>query len=168
MTQILYFDCKYLIYPQCENGKISQSNRYYENINGLLTVTPLKRTWSALCSGLFHFNNPIPDRELINEECQVFYSKYQMENLAWTVSLALMSWVLRNFQRKITNGHCNNTATHDHGEREPRDCDQGRAFHRNMLTDVYNHKGRDKCVRPGGTAARSDDGRWQLNAITCY
>jgi len=78
-------------------------------------------------------NNPIPNEQLKNEECRVFYEKYSMENLAWTASLALMSLTLLNFRGKIDSGHCNNTETHPHGNGTPRDCDLGRTFHIDML-----------------------------------
>lgn len=58
-----------------------------------------------------------------------------MENVAWTISLVLMSWVLRNFQRKMEDGHCHNTI-HPHGETLPRNCDIGRQFHREMLKGI--------------------------------
>lgn len=106
---------------------------YNNQMQNLLTLSPIKRTWMTICSDLFHFQNLVSDEQLSSEQCRVYYVRYQMENLAWTASLALMSWVLRNFQRKMENGHCNNTVTHDHGEREPRNCDQGRSFHRDRF-----------------------------------
>ena len=112
---------------------MSQPEQYYEMVQNLLKLTPWKQTWASLCSDLFHIPNPLPIDQLKNEECRVFYEQYSMENEAWTTSLILMSWVLRNFQRKVANGHCNNTVTHEHGEREPRNCEQGRQFHREML-----------------------------------
>lgn len=55
-----------------------------------------------------------------------------MENVVWTILLVLMPRALRNFQRKIEDGHCRNT-THEHGTAEPRNCEIGRQFHRDML-----------------------------------
>lgn len=56
-----------------------------------------------------------------------------MENLAWTASIWLMAWMLRNFQRKTEDGHCQNPTGHPHGERTPTDCELGRTFHREMF-----------------------------------
>ena len=88
--------------------------------------------WTTILSNLFHMDNPFPNEQLANEQCQIYYGKYQMENVAWTISLVLMSWALRNFQRRIEDGHCQNT-TLGHGEVEPRNCEIGRQFHREML-----------------------------------
>ena len=90
-----------------------------------------KLTLVALCSDLYHLINPIPDQELFKEECKTYYTKIHMENLAWTVSLGLMSWTLHNFKKKAEDGHCHNT-THPHGEIVPRNCEIGREFHEEL------------------------------------
>ncbi|MGH9983395.1 MAG: hypothetical protein ACRD8W_05495 [Nitrososphaeraceae archaeon] len=109
---------------------IAQS--YYERVQFFNQVAGNQAAWIAILSNLFHENNPFPNDQLENKECQTFYHKYSMENVAWTISLVLMSWALRNFQRKIEDGHCRNT-THEHGAAEPRNCKIGRQFHREML-----------------------------------
>lgn len=88
--------------------------------------------WDKLFSELFESDNWYSDEELTNAECGVYYDKYSNENRAWTVSLILMSWTLRNFQRKMGDGHCRNT-THEHGVTEPRNCNTGRQFHEDLL-----------------------------------
>jgi hypothetical protein len=123
-----------LIYVTCTMSieKMSTPEFHYNVIQGLINLSPTKRTWISICSDLFHIDNPIPNEQLINEECAVSYGKYHLENLAWTTSIVLMSWALRNFQRKTEDGHCQNT-THGHGAVEPRNCEEGRTFHRNMF-----------------------------------
>gem|GEM_PF-3726029 len=76
---------------------MSQPEKYYQFVQQILSLTPLKRTWGSICSDLVHVNNPLPNDQLRNEECRVFYEQFSMENLAWTTSLVLMAWVLRNF-----------------------------------------------------------------------
>lgn len=100
-----------------------RAQSYYDHVQFYNQQAGNQAAWTTILSNLFHMDNPFPNEQLINEQCQVYYSKYQMENVAWTISLVLMSWVLRNFQRKIENGHCQNTA---HSTTDPRNCEIGR------------------------------------------
>lgn len=109
-----------------------RAQNYYEAVQFVIPFSGNQAAWTSLCSNLFPLDNPFPSEQLTNEQCQVSYGKYSMENLAWTMSLVLMSWTLRNFQRKIEDGHCNNT-THPHGATNPRNCDMGQTFHRDMF-----------------------------------
>jgi hypothetical protein len=89
-------------------------------------------SWSDLCTELSNLDNPLSDQELSNNECGVGYTRGTKEYRVWTTSLALMSWALHNFQIKADDGHCHNL-THTHGESNPRNCEQGRTFHREMF-----------------------------------
>jgi hypothetical protein len=109
-----------------------RTQSYYDHVQFFNREAGNQAAWTTICSNLFHMDNPFPNEQLTNEQCQLYYSKYHMENVAWTISLVLMSWVLRNFQRKIEDGHCQNT-THGHGAVEPRNCEIGRQFQREML-----------------------------------
>jgi len=109
-----------------------RAQSYYDQVQLLSQLSGNQAAWTALLSNLFHMDNPFPSEQLTSEQCQVSYGKYSQEYLAWTTSLVLMSWALRNFQRKIEDGHCRNTA-HPHGEGTPRNCETGRQFHMEML-----------------------------------
>lgn len=115
-----------------ENETQIRAQSYYDQVQVLIQQSGNQAAWTSILSSLFHMDNPFPNQQLFNEQCQVYYGKYQMENVAWTISLVLMSWALRNFQRKIEDGHCRDT-THPHGEASPRNCEAGRQFHREML-----------------------------------
>jgi hypothetical protein len=68
-----------------------------------------KAAWIGLCSDLYHLDNPTQNQELEEKDCKTYYGKHQMQNLAWTVSLALMSWALHNFKKKAEDEHCQDT-----------------------------------------------------------
>jgi hypothetical protein len=111
---------------------MSQPERYYDQVQAIILRIMGKLSWNDLCTELYNVDIPFSDQELTSKECGVGYIRGTMENRAWTTSLALISWVLRNFQKKMEDGHCHNI-THPHGETIPRNCELGRAFHREMF-----------------------------------
>lgn len=117
-------------------GKIGNNTSiqelYYDQVQAAISRIMTRLAWSDLCIELSNLDNPLSDQELTNNECGVGYTRGTKEYRAWTTSLALMSWVLLNFQRKMENGHCHNL-THSHGESNPRNCENGRLFHKEMF-----------------------------------
>jgi hypothetical protein len=111
---------------------MSQPERCYDQVEATISRIVGSLSWSDLCTELSNLDNPLSDQELSNNECGVGYTKGTKEYRAWTTSLALMSWSLHNFQRKMEDGHCHNL-THTHGETNPRNCAQGRTFHRELF-----------------------------------
>ena len=112
---------------------MSQSESYYEQVQAIIRKHS-DLTWDKICNESFNLGSPFTDEELSKDECEVFYKRNNMENVAWRTSLALMSWSLRNFKNKAADGHCHNTTGHTHGRRELRKCDIGQEFH----TRIYN------------------------------
>ena len=63
-----------------------------------------------------------------SQKCQVHYGSDSMEIRMWIFSLVCMSWTLMNLTNKVKDGHCYNL-DHQHGDRIPRECFDGRKFH---------------------------------------
>lgn len=112
---------------------MSQPEQYYDQVQAIMSKLMGRLSWNDLCSELSDLDNPLSDQELTNNECGVDYVRGTTENRAWTASLVLMSWVLRNFQKREEEGYCHNI-THPHGETNPRNCEQGRIFHRELFS----------------------------------
>jgi hypothetical protein len=110
---------------------MSQPEYYYEQVQAVISRIMGRLSWNDLCTELSDLDNPLSEQELTNNECGVGYTRGTKEYRAWTTSLALISWVLHNFQKKMEDGHCHNL-THTHGESNPRNCENGRRFHKEM------------------------------------
>ena len=77
----------------------------------------------------------LSENDLNCKDCEVYYGPLiALENRAWTISLFLMSWILHNLKNKTENGHCNNI-NHVHKDKDPRNCDKGKAFHSKMYIE---------------------------------
>lgn len=111
---------------------MSQPEQYYDQVQEIISRIMGRLSWNDVCSELSNLDNPLSDQELSSGECGVDYMRGTMENRAWTTSLMLMSWVLRNFQSRAEDGYCHNI-THPHGETNPRNCELGRLFHREVF-----------------------------------
>jgi hypothetical protein len=111
---------------------MSQPEQYYEQLQAIMSKLMGRLSWNDLCSELSDLDNPLSDQELTNNECGVDYMRGTTENRAWITSLVLMSWILRNFQKRAKEGYCQNL-THRHGVSIPRNCEQGRVFHREVF-----------------------------------
>ena len=77
----------------------------------------------------------LSENDLNCKDCEINYGTLiALENRAWTISLFLMSWILHNLKNKTENGHCNNI-NHVHKNKDPRNCDKGKAFHSKMYIE---------------------------------
>jgi hypothetical protein len=117
--------------------RMSQPEQYYQRVQGIITGIITRVRWNEPFADLFNMDNPYSNQELTNTECRVGYEKFSNENRAWAISLVLMSWALKDFQTKMEDGYCHNTA-HVHGPVKPRNCEEGQNFHRDMF---------NKCLR---------------------
>jgi len=94
-----------------------------------------KLDWLRVCNELYVLDNPvISEQELNSEECEVDYMQKSIENVAWTNSVYLVSWVLYNLKNKMENGHYWNIS-HRHDIKEPK-CKKGSQYHNDLYTKV--------------------------------
>jgi hypothetical protein len=103
------------------------AEEYYNKLQDWVPMyTDLVKFWGHVIG---YDMSKISEKELNCKDCEVYYGPLiAPENRAWSISLFLMSWILYNLKTKTEKGHCNNI-THHHKNRDPRNCDKGRAFH---------------------------------------
>lgn len=62
------------------------------------------------------------------DECKTLYSPQHFEYLMWTLGFICEAWLLRNFQIKYEEGHCN-----EHRSRTNQPCNLTKPLHRTLL-----------------------------------
>ena len=68
------------------------------------------------------------------DQCQISYDYKNAEYVIWVMALMFMSWSITNLKRKTQNGHCQNI-NHPHGDTNPRLCEEGTKFHRELYNE---------------------------------
>ena len=105
------------------------AEEYYNKIQEWVPMyndTDLVKYWGHVIG----YDMPkLSENDLNCKDCEINYGPLiALENRAWTISLFLMSWILYNLKNKTEKGHCNNI-NHVHKDKDPRNCDKGKAFH---------------------------------------
>jgi hypothetical protein len=75
-----------------------------------------------------NLDNLISSETYESQECGVRYDRNTLEIKMWILSLIFMSCTLMNLTNKVKEGHCQNI-NHQHGDKNPRECLDGRKFH---------------------------------------
>lgn len=113
----------------------SDVSNYYDHIQHLILKHSQLNLQNFVTDLLNSKPNKLSERESI--DCQLEYKSHNLEIKIWSLALLSMSWTLEILKRKTQNGHCRNIA-HEHGEREPRNCESGYNFHLQMYKDCLS------------------------------